>query len=144
MAAAAAALAATGLVLVAVTYNGAVANRPDDSDESTLAVDQPAQQPSGTPTPYVATEEELEVMDMYGAFLDECMADAGFAEYVNVNVYDADYVPTEPWDADLSPERAEEAFLAEYGDTGAGSDYRWQDAGCAGYATHMIGADNAN
>jgi len=31
---------------------------------------------------------------------------------------------------------------AMYGDTGAGAAYRWEDAGCSGYATHVTGNDN--
>lgn len=31
---------------------------------------------------------------------------------------------------------------AMYGDTGTGAAYRWEDAGCSGYATHVTGNDN--
>jgi hypothetical protein len=31
---------------------------------------------------------------------------------------------------------------AMYGDTGGGAAYRWEDAGCSGYATHVTGNDN--
>ena len=33
-------------------------------------------------------------------------------------------------------------WSAMYGDTGAGAAYRWEDAGCSGYATHVTGNDN--
>jgi hypothetical protein len=77
-------------------------------------------------------------------FIDECMADAGFPEFIVVNVWDPDYVPTEPWDAGLSADRAAAAVLAQWGNPAGGADYRWEDAGCQGYGTHQIGADNAN
>lgn len=31
---------------------------------------------------------------------------------------------------------------AMYGDAGTGAAYRWEDAGCSGYATHVTGNDN--
>ena len=34
------------------------------------------------------------------------------------------------------------ARLALDGDTGAGADYHWDDAGCWGYAVHVMGNDN--
>lgn len=37
------------------------------------------------------------------------------------------------------------AYLrADMGDTGAGADYRWEEAGCWGFAVHAVGKDNAN
>jgi hypothetical protein len=32
--------------------------------------------------------------------------------------------------------------LALWGDTGAGADYHWEDAGCVGYSVHVTGQDN--
>jgi hypothetical protein len=139
----AAALAIVALVLLAFAYNGAIANPPDDSDGSQVGFDTP---PNTGPKPTLLppTDGEVAAMHTHASFIDDCMAEAGFPEYVDVNVYDPDFVPSEPWNADLSPERAAAAAVALWGDTGSGADYAWQDAGCAGYATHMIGADDAN
>ena len=44
--------------------------------------------------------------------------------------------PTLTWDP--------AAWLALSGNTGAGDAYRWQDAGCEGYAVHATGNDDNN
>ena len=36
----------------------------------------------------------------------------------------------------------QEWWDAMYGDAGTGAAYRWEDAGCSGYATHVTGNDN--
>ncbi|UOE43855.1 hypothetical protein [Agromyces larvae] len=36
------------------------------------------------------------------------------------------------------------AWFALTGETGAGDAYRWEDAGCQGYAVHVTGMDDAN
>lgn len=142
VAGAGAALALVGAVLVGVTYS-AVASPPDDSVDSLVGMnDKPNTGPRPTLVP--PTDDEMAVSNALDGFIDECMADAGFPEYFAQNVYAEDYVPTEDWDADLSAERAAEAFTAMWGDTGAGADYHWDEAGCHGYGVHMIGADNAN
>lgn len=53
-----------------------------------------------------------------------------------------DYDPLHGGLAGVSPTTAE--YLALYGDTGVGDAYRWQDAGCAGYAVHATGNDGGN
>ncbi|WP_448006718.1 hypothetical protein [Agromyces bauzanensis] len=58
---------------------------------------------------------------MFQGAIESCMADKGFGT--------VDAGTDEWWDA-------------MYGDTGAGAAYRWQDAGCSGYATHVTGNDN--
>ena len=145
IAAAASALGAFSLVLVALGFTGAIANPPDDSDGSTVGMDQqPAPGAALVETPWTPSPEELEVLRLQESLTDECMAKAGFPEYESVNVYDPDFVEGEPWDAGLSAARSAAASLAMWGTTGAGADYHWDEAGCAGYATHMMGLDNAN
>jgi hypothetical protein len=66
----------------------------------------------------------------------DCMADQGF-----------DYTWTLWWERDpmklpASPARSADEVFALYGDTGAGPNYRWNEAGCVGYAVHVTGQDN--
>lgn len=135
-------LALVGVALVGFAYSNVV-RPPDDSVGSLVGMND---NPNTGPKPTVAppSDAELAVMSTLDGYVDQCMADAGFPEYFEQNVYSEDYVEAEPWDAHLSTERATEAFIALWGDTGAGADYRWDEAGCRGYGTHMIGADSAN
>jgi len=138
----AAVLAVVGAVLVGVTYSN-VGNTTNDAVGSQVGMnDKPNTGPEPTFEP--PTDDEMATMDALGGFVDECMEDAGFPEYFEQNVYAEDYVPVDDWDADLSPDRATEAFLALWGDSDTGADYRWDEAGCYGYGVHMIGNDNAN
>ena len=79
-----------------------------------------------------------------------CMKDKGY-DYTFVALWMRDkgepavrwaFVP--PWADTLpEPERAA-AKLALDGNTGGGADYHWDDAGCYGYAVHVMGNDNAH
>jgi hypothetical protein len=55
----------------------------------------------------------------------DCMKDQGYA-----------YTFEPYWEAG--------ARLALDGDTGGGADYHWDEAGCYGYAVHVMGNDNAH
>ncbi|WP_157432143.1 hypothetical protein [Agromyces italicus] len=79
----------------------------------------PLSAPLPEPDPNALTEEE-ELTAFWGV-IESCMAEAGFG-------LDDDGTPA--WE------------LAMYGDTGAGAAYRWEEAGCSGYATHATGNDN--
>jgi hypothetical protein len=137
-----AALAVVGAVLVGITY-GNVGNTTNDAVGSQVGMnDKPNTGPEPSFEP--PTDGEIAVMNTLDSYVDECMADAGFPQYFEQNVYAEDYVPVEDWDADLSAEQSAAAFLALWGDTGSGADYHWDEAGCHGYGVHMIGADNAN
>jgi hypothetical protein len=46
------------------------------------------------------------------------------------------------WEDTLPSSERAAARLALYGDTGGGADYHWDDAGCWGYAVHVMGNDN--
>lgn len=167
----------TAAVLLGIVYNNAIAEPSERSAgvwiETTLA---PAVAPT-TPAPAVApttpatqatalplpTEADIPAdwpaderanalswIAMQG-FVDDCMADAGFAEY-SYHAYwqvhpDGTMHGTEaayPWMDAYPEEKKLAATLALWGDTAGGADYRWEEAGCAGYGTHMIGADGAN
>jgi len=45
------------------------------------------------------------------------------------------------WEKTLPAAELAEARLALDGDTGSGADYHWDDAGCWGYAVHVMGND---
>lgn len=79
----------------------------------------PLSAPLPEPDPNALTQEE-EWAAFQGA-IESCMTEKGFAAVDDGR---------EGW------------WLAMYGDTGAGAAYRWEDAGCSGYATHVTGNDN--
>ncbi|GAA1788508.1 hypothetical protein [Agromyces lapidis] len=79
----------------------------------------PLSAPLPEPDPEALTWEEAAAV--YQAEVDACMTEHGFG---------VDDDGTAAWE------------LAMWGDTGAGAAYRWEDAGCAGYATHVTGNDN--
>ena len=73
-----------------------------------------------------------------------CMKDKGYAytfEPFWVRQGD-DAVRPVMWVNTLPAAERANARLALYGDTGAGADYHWDDAGCWGYAVHIMGNDN--
>jgi hypothetical protein len=79
----------------------------------------PLAAPVPEPDPNAMTEAEE-----WATFQDvirSCMAEQGFGELDD---------GTDAW------------WLAMYGNAGAGAAYRWEDAGCSGYATHVTGNDN--
>ncbi|UOQ87677.1 hypothetical protein MUN74_10175 [Agromyces endophyticus] len=79
----------------------------------------------------------------------QCMAEKGL-EYLYVEFWNPDYITPDPFDVDpqdampddLTPEQEAEWALAVGGDAGGGAAYRWEDAGCYGYAVHVNGRDN--
>lgn len=79
----------------------------------------PLSAPLPEPDPDALTWEEEAAA--YSAVVESCMAELGFG--LNSD-------GTAAWDD------------AMWGDTGAGAAYRWEEAGCAGYATHVTGNDN--
>lgn len=83
------------------------------------AAGSPLSAPLPVPDPDALTWEEAAAV--YRAEVDACMIEHGFG---------VDDDGTAAWE------------LAMFGDTGAGAAYRWEDAGCAGYATHVTGNDN--
>lgn len=160
IAVAALALGALAVSLLALAYSG-VMNPPDDSGSYVAPFVQPTETATPTPAPAqtdapLPTESEipddwpesekqnaLDWLAMQG-FVDQCMLDAGFPEYTYAAYWQVGPGEHVDWMTFIAEDRQADAFLAEYGNTGAGADYHWEDAGCAGYGTHMIGADNAN
>ncbi len=79
----------------------------------------PLSAPLPEPDPNAMTlEEEMAALQ---DVIRSCLAEHGFGEFDD---------GTDAW------------WLAMYGDAGAGAAYRWEDAGCHGYAVHVLGNDN--
>jgi hypothetical protein len=74
-----------------------------------------------------------------------CMKDQGYT-YTFEPFWERDPgVLTVPWWVGTLPtDEQAGALLALDGDTGGGADYHWDDAGCYGYAVHVMGNDNAH
>lgn len=83
------------------------------------AAGSPLSAPVPEPDPNAPTEAEEQAS--FDEAIRSCMAEKGFGTI--------DDGQESWWDA-------------MYGDTGAGAAYRWEDAGCSGYATHVTGNDN--
>ena len=88
-----------------------------------VAVARAAGSPLSAPVPEADPNAptEAEELRSFDEAIQSCMAEKGFG---------TDDDGQESW------------WDAMYGDTGAGAAYRWEDAGCSGYATHVTGNDN--
>ena len=142
-----------GVYLLAFAYNTAIASPPDDSGPVTGWTPTPAPAPTeASATVPVATElplpteadipasftadERADALDWlaWAAIIDQCMSDAGFDEYRYTAFWQPGFtLPSEP------EHHSDEYNLALDGSTGGGADYHWEDAGCAGAATHELG-----
>ena len=76
----------------------------------------------------------------------ECMVDAGF-EVRYFEWWNPAHEPLDPrvdprMPVDLSADARAAWTAAMFGDAGSAAAYRWEDAGCSGYATHVTGNDN--
>ncbi len=157
---AALALAVTGAVLLGLSYNSAIAAVPDDSGTVHVAPVETTPSPTATfvglPLPTEAdipadfdADRRAAALEwlQYSAIVDQCMADAGYEEWTYSIYWQPGYDPhTNPadWINAFEPSRQAGAQATLWGSTGAGADYHWDDAGCAGYATHVMGLDDAN
>ena len=143
-AALAVALAVTSAVLIGVNYIGlnadlARANEVQPSPSSSpvpAAAPSPQTAPDDEITPEQIDDERLHAIEWveWQALIDDCMAAAGFEEYT----YSDDMTFTLFPESYTSTERAA-ASLAFGGNPGVAADYRWEDAGCSGAATHELG-----
>lgn len=73
------------------------------------------------PEPDPSAPTEAEEWAAFEEAIRSCMTEQGFGEFDD---------GTDAW------------WDAMYGDAGTGAAYRWEDAGCSGYATHVTGNDN--
>jgi len=78
------------------------------------------------------------------AITDACMSDKGFDEYAYYAFWNHPAGTPMPvsWTWSVPQSERAAAELAEYGNSGVAADYHWDDAGCWGYAVHMMGNDN--
>ncbi len=108
--------------------------------------------PVPVPADPVGLPTERETWLAHHALVRSCMAERGF-EYLYTEWWNPKYqtafdpASTEPQipaeqPKGLSEEQAAAWSLALYGDAAAFPDYRWEDAGCWGYAVHASGNDN--
>jgi hypothetical protein len=91
----------------------------DHAVATARAAGTPLSAPVPEPDPTAPTEAQE-----WAAFQEairSCMTEKGFGEFDD---------GTDAW------------WDAMYGDAGTGAAYRWEDAGCSGYATHVTGNDN--
>ncbi|MCD2441098.1 hypothetical protein LQ757_02300 [Agromyces sp. SYSU K20354] len=98
--------------------------------------------PPDDPSKPTPRERSLE----YEEAVRECMAEAGF-DVRYFEWWNPEHQPSDPrvdprMPADLGDEAQAAWGAAMGGDAGGGAAYRWQDAGCSGYATHVTGNDN--
>jgi hypothetical protein len=113
----------------------------DEPDTYEEALDRPADPLVSKPKAVTDTDAERAA---YGDIENDCMWGKGYTWW------DArDQFPhPEPveawgqwWTAGKSVEEIEAVNFALFGETGGGADYRWEQAGCHGYATHVTGND---
>ena len=124
---------------------------PDpDSTPIPDADDSADQLAPGGPTPGAPAPDappsaaEQEAWLAFQQIVRECMADAGqeylYWEWWNPGPDDSNRFPAMP--ADLTADEAAAWDLALYGQRAGGDAYRWEDAGCWGYAVHVTGGTN--
>jgi hypothetical protein len=101
--------------------------------------------PVPVPADPVGLPTERETWLAHQDLVRSCMAEAGF-EYLYFEWWNPVY-RTDPERDPAQPEGLDEEQSAAWGralggDAGLGADYRWEDAGCWGYAVHASGNDN--
>ena len=99
----------------------------------------------GAPAPETPpSAEDQEAWLAFQQIVRECMAGAGqeylYWEWWNPGPDDSNRFPAMP--ADLTAEEVAAWEAALHGDPAGGDAYRWEDAGCWGYAVHVTGGTN--
>lgn len=103
--------------------------------------------PVPVPADPVGLPTERETWLAHQDLVRSCMAEKGF-DYLYFEWWNPEYQSTtEPGRDPSQPEGLNEEQSAAWGlalggDAGLGADYRWEDAGCWGYAVHASGNDN--
>jgi hypothetical protein len=121
------------------------ATDPDDSTSGELGPDGPdATFDRGQPDGQAPTPDEQQTWLAFQQIVRECMADAGheylYWEWWNPEPGASGGFPAMP--TELTPDEVTAWQLALDGDGASGHGYRWQDAGCWGYAVHVTGGTN--
>ena len=118
-----------------------------DADEAPLPVEPPAVQPSVEASPIAEAPvddlfpslEEREGWLAHQQIVRDCMAAAG-QTYLYWEWWSNEGGAFAAMPEELVGDARAAWELALYGDTGLGADYRWQDAGCWGYAAEVTGS----
>lgn len=116
-----------------------------DADDSAADRFAPGAPTPGAPAPTEPpTAEQQQVWLAFQQIVRECMAGGGqeylYWEWWNPGPDDSNRFPAMP--ADLSAEQVAAWEFALHGDAAEGDAYRWEDAGCWGYAVHVTGGTN--
>lgn len=118
----------------------AAASAPREVDTFEEALDQPRSPLVADPKAVVDTDAEwLRFAD----FEKECMRGEGFdwRDAAVVGSTNSDRPGAVDWTAGQEPEVVAAINDALFGSTGQSDTYRWDEAGCHGYAVHMTGND---
>lgn len=109
--------------------------------EVARAAGTPLMAPVPEPDPDALTPREIQ--SEFQRAIQSCMIERGY-EYrivalgeVGTSLEDNPAMPD-----GLTEDQRADWLLALWGNAGGGSAYRWEDAGCSGYATHVTGQDN--
>lgn len=152
----------------AATLNPTAAHSPSalptESSVAPVAVPAPTASPTATETAATAAPDNADPLtsDNFRAMTPDeqsnarewmetqtitaaCMSAQGY-EYTFIPFWEREPgAPMEPsWMSALPLDEQAGARLALDGDTGGGADYHWDDAGCWGYAVHVMGNDSAH
>jgi hypothetical protein len=118
----------------AASSGGLDASAPDTYEE---ALDRTVDPRTGDARAVIDTDRERAV---FAALQNDCMADAGF------DWWDAGRGSDPWWAAGKSIEEQAAVYTALHGsqlqERGGGSEYRWELAGCYGFALHETGNDD--
>jgi hypothetical protein len=105
-----------------------------DADTDIATIPRAADDPDPANTEIWLTQQRI---------IAQCMREQGFEHrYTAYWLVPGDQLANRS-DA-LGNPSGDDYLLALWGDTGAGDDYRWEEAGCHGYAVHVTGMDDAN
>ncbi|GAA2453870.1 hypothetical protein [Agromyces soli] len=104
-----------------------------DADTDIATIPRAAEDPDPANTEIWLTQQRI---------IAQCMREQGYEHrYTAYWLVSGD--PALIQDA-LGNPSSDEYTLALWGDTGGGDEYRWEEAGCHGYAVHVTGMDDAN
>ena len=98
---------------------------------------------ASVPDPDPEAPTPREIQHEFQQAIQACMAERGFGYRIPALGEFGTSLEDDPAMPDGLNEEERAAWLnALWGNAGAGSAYRWEDAGCHGYAVHVTGNDN--
>jgi hypothetical protein len=109
--------------------------------EVARAAGTPLTAPVPEPDPDALTPREIQTE--FQRAIQTCMNERGYEYRIRALGEYGTSLEDDPSMPDgLTEEQRADWLFALWGDAGGGSAYRWEDAGCSGYATHVTGQDN--